>query len=760
MTTAFAVAGIAPALSAPAQSAWAATVAPRSGGVGDAVLDVVMLVDESGSETDANVAAERQTAGTIAQALLNPRSRVTVVGFGGVNNVAPDQVPVNVACQPTIASGTVDLGYLASCVNSLHRRTEAEGDDTDYAAALGQAMSYFNPNSAYGRQSPAGAIKVILMMTDGGVDVHRDTQQYGDDWLAGEHAAVNQQLALAQAYHVQIWPLGFGTISSTDQQYLDYLAASGYQTACDNRPVSKPRAQVVQSAAYALAALDTLYASAACIGSKTQTGTVGGANPTRDLYLSIPPIASDAAISVDRGNTGVQVSFYKPGNVQWTDGSAISGTQTAVETLHLPNPEPGQWRIHLTAPKGAASELVSATVFWQGAVDALITATPSSAQPGQRINVTLTVLGSDGRPVTDPSELSQMQVAVSAKGDGLSGPTEIPVSNAGETAGSATGLGGYTGAFTAPRRNGTLTFTGTAAGYGLYATRIPATVQVGSGTPAFRSTVTLPSISTVQAGKSIQGQVAFANTSGTDHSVRLSLSISPAYATITPVGSIQVPSGSPPATPFTIAFAKNSPTGTAFLEVKVVDAANPSTVYSAGTLELTVTAPPSLVDQYLWAFIGVIILAILVVLLLFLRARRRKKGSDVRGLYAIIRRDGEQLGADLKAPNKQADTFRFVIRDETQPEARLDYPSRSDDQPYLVQRGRPGQVNVLTPLRERYEVSIGGSGEPLPSGLQLAFRDVRRSRPASSNGSRRQTPPSGGSGPAAPPADPPENQWL
>ena len=772
MATAFTVTGLTWGVSAPVQAA-SATVASATSpaGVGDAALDVVMLVDESGSETDANVAAERQTAGTIAQALLNPRSRVTVVGFGGVNHVVPNQDPVNVACQPTIASGAISLAYLASCVNSLHRRTEAEGDDTDYAAALGQAMSYFNPNTAYGRQSPVGAIKVILMMTDGGVDVHRDTQQYGTDWLAGEHQAVDQQLFLARAYHVQIWPLGFGTILPTDQQYLDYLAASGYQTACDNRPVSKPRALVVQSAAYALAALDTLYAAAACIGSNSDTGSVGGTNPTRDLYVSIPPIASDAAISVDRGNTGVQVSFYMPGNAQWSDGSAISGTQTAVETLHLPNPEPGKWRIQLTAPKGMASELVSATVFWQGAVDALMTATPSSAQPGQQINVTLTVLGSNGRPVTDPSELSQMQVAVSASGDGLSGPTEIPVSNAGETAASATGMGGYIGTFTAPREQGTLTFTGTAAGYGLYTTQIPATVQVGGGVPAFQSTVTLPSISTVQAGQSIQGQVAFANTSGADRSVRLSLSVSPAYATITPSGSIQVPSGHPPATPFTIAFAKNSPTGTAFLEVKVVDAANPRTVYSAGTLELMVTAAPSLLDKYLWAFVGVLILLILAALLLFWRRRASQKKKDVRGLYAIIRRDGEQVGADLRAPNKRADTFRFVIRDENLPEARLDYPSRPGDQPYTARRGRPGQVDVLTPLREEYEVSIGGSGEPLPTGLQLAFRDVRRtlrSRPASPNGNRRpgrrSAPPSWGSGQAAanqaPPANPSDDPWL
>ena len=74
-----------------------------------------------------------------------------------------------------------------------------EGDDTDYAAALGQAMSYLNPNTTYGPQSPGGAIKVILMMTDGAVDVHRDTQQYGTDWLAGRADRDRiQQLAAAK----------------------------------------------------------------------------------------------------------------------------------------------------------------------------------------------------------------------------------------------------------------------------------------------------------------------------------------------------------------------------------------------------------------------------------------------------------------------------------------------------------------------------------------------------------------------------------
>lgn len=767
MTAAFVVTALALGASAPVQASQAATAVPASSarptGVGDTVLDVVMLVDESGSETDANVAEERQTAGTIAQSLLNPRSRVTVVGFGGVNHVAPNQDPVDVACQPTIASGAVNLSYLATCVNSLHRRTEAEGDDTDYAAALGQAMSYFNPGTAYGRQSPAGAIKVILMMTDGGLDVHRDMQQYGTDWLAGAHHAVDLQLAAARADGVQVWPLGFGTISPADQQYLDYLAANGAQTACDNRSVSRPHATIVNNPAGALAALDAVYASAGCLGSNSSSVDISG-NQTRWLQVSIPGIASDAAISVDRGNPGIQVSFYLPDGTLWTDGSAISGTGTAVEVLHVASPQPGQWRIKLTAPPGLASELVRATAFWQGAVDALMTVSPSSAQPGQPIDVTLSVLGANG-PITDPATLAQMQVAVSVSGDGLPGPTEIPVSNAGEGQSAATGVGDYKGTFTAPRGQGTLTFTGAAAGYGLYATEVPATVQVGSGVAPFQSTVQFPVTVSVRAGQSIQGQVLFANKTGAAHTVRLSLAVSHAYATITsPGGAIQVPSGNPPATPFTITFAGNSPLGPAWLEVKVVDAANPSTAYSEGTLEVTVTPRPGIWDQYHWEIIGGVIFLLLLLLLALLRRHARRNAADVRGLYAIIRRNGEQVGTELKAPSKRAATFRFVIRDEGEPTARLDYP-RPEDSAYSARRDRVGQVKVVTPADEQYDVTVGSSGEPLPSGLQLAFRDAKyateRTRP-SPNGdgppTRRPAPQSADTGGVSAPSPP--DPWL
>lgn len=741
---------------------------PASSPASAAVLDVVMLVDESGSETTAKVAEERQTAGTIVQTMLNPHSRVTIVGFGGVNNVVPDQAPVDVVCQPTIASGA-DLSYLASCVSKLHRRTEQEGNDTDYAAALGQAMGYFSPDSSYGQQSPSGARKVILMMTDGGVDVHRDTKQYGPNWMLGEQQAVDQQLTAARQDGVQVWPLGFGTdITSQAAAYLSHLAKSGAQSACDTRQVSEPHYQVVNNPADALNAVNQLYAEAGCLGTSVPPPvSVGDGVQTGTLRVTIPPIASDAAISVARGDPGVQVSFIRPDGTQWTDSSAISGQDSPVEVLHVANvtnAEVGTWQIQLKAAPSLASQVVSATAFWQGAVRAVITADPPSAKLGQQIGITLSVLGPNG-PITDPSTLASLEVGVAVSGDGLTQSTPVAVSNAG----GSSGVGDYKGTFTAPRQAGTLTFIGAAAGYGLYATEVPATVQVGTATAGFTATVQLPVVNSVQVGGNIQGHVNFVNQTSAARSVRLELTTSHGAAVISsPSGPIAARAGQPPSVPFTIAVDKDSPIGPAWFQVKAVDAADPSLVYSNVTMNVTVTKPPGFLAKYRWEIIGLLVLLILAVLfVLWMRAAHRRK-VDVRGLIAILRRGGEQMGAELKAPGKWADTFRFIIRDEEQQTARLDYPQPGFSA-FTVKRAANGQVRMITPGGERYDVVVGGPGEVMESGLELAFRDLRRRRvtprpegrpggtAAGVSASQADAPPVGQNG--ARPSDPPD-EWL
>ena len=665
-----------------------------------------------------------------------------------------------------MASGAAQLSYLASCVSKLHRRTEAEGDDTDYAAALGQAMSYFNPNTTYGQQSPAGAHKVVLMMTDGAVDVGRNTKQYGSNWRQGEQQAISQQLAVARTYGAQVWPLGFGTeigTGITEAQALHYLnniAAHGAPVVCSKHPgITQPHATWVNNPSQAINATFRLFADAVCQGTNGSSGPLAVGHP-RTLTVNIPSIASAAAISVNRGTPGVQVIFTMPDGKQWTDSSAISGQDSPIEVLHLPNVtsgDVGTWQIKLTAPPNFHRQLVSATVFWQGAVRAIITADPPSAKLGQPITVTLSVLGVNG-PITDPTTLKNLSVGVTVSGDGLPGPTQVHVSNAGESGTSPTGAGDYKGTFPAPSRKGNLTFTGTAAGYGLYATQVPATVTVGLA-PPFNVGVQLPVVTSVQAGSSITGNLVFTNQTGAARQVRLELDKSGAIASITPAGPITVPAKNPPSAPFTVSFAKDSPAGTAWIRVKAVDAANPSVVYNQETLNVTVTQPPGFIAKYLWYFIGLLALIALIIAAVLWRRAVIRARKDVRGLVAILRRNGEQLGKELPAPNRWSDLFRFIIRDEADPTARLDFPQAGIPQ-YQVRRSGAGEVKLTTPAGgEPYDVVVGGPGEVMAhNGLELAFRDTHHLRGGRSGGrgpSRR--PPSPRPTPPPAPSSPGQN---
>ncbi len=723
----------------PAQAAYAGPgtvagpgrpAASKSGQSNVAVLDVAVLVDESGSETAQKVADEKQTVGTIVQTMLNPASRVTVIGFGGVNHAVADQNPVDVTCQPTIASGSANLDYLSNCVGKLHRRTEQEGNDTDYAAALSEAMNYLGPNSTATPPAPQNAIKVILMMTDGAVDVSHNTSQYGTNWQLGEQTAINQQLTAAKSASVQVWPLGFGTDVGTDvtqpqaRKYLNNMAANGAPAVCDTRHVAnQPHATWVNNPSDAINALDQLYADAACLGSGTDQGPA-----SNGLAVTIPAIASSAAISVDRVNPAISVTFTEPGGTQWTDSSAVSGadSQSPVEVLHIANvtsADVGTWKIKLTAPASLASQLVSATVFWQGAVRAIITATPS-VNPGKPIDVKLTVLGPNG-PITDPSTLKSLIVGVTASGQGLPSPAKVSVSPLGGPAGAGT----YTGTYTAPGQPATLTITGTAAGYGLFATQIPATVTVGSPSKGFNATPHFSGATSIQAGNSISGSVDFTNQTGAAKRVTLKLTASGTSASISPSAPISVPSpssGNPPSIPFTVTIGKSAHGGPAGLVVQAVDA-DTGQPYNTATDEITVTTPPGFVAKYKWEIIGIVAAILLALLALFAAWKISRDRRDVRGLVATLRRGGVQTGRDLEPEDTWAETFPFIIRDETSPSPRLDHPAKGSSAGiYQVRRAGRGLVRLTTPMGLRpYEVEVNGAGQDLGNGFELAFRDTK-----------------------------------
>jgi hypothetical protein len=738
--------------SGPADASGSANPAVGQTGQGKlAVLDLVFLVDESGSETPQKVADEKTTVGTIVQSLLNPDSRVTVIGFGGVNHVAPNQVPTDIACVPTIASPGANLDYLSDCVGKLHRRTEAEGDDTDYAAALAQAMSYLSTTSTATPPSPAGAIKVIMMMTDGAVDVHRDTQQYGTNWQLGEQTAINQQLSSAKTGGVQFWPLGFGTdIGNVDGtniteasalSYLNSMAGQAAPSVCGAaRTAVQPHATWVNNPDDALNAVDQLYVDASCGGENFAQGSLAGGQSVT-LSVSIPQIASAAAISVARGNQAVSVTFQPPSGASLTSSPDMSGQDSPVEVLHLYDvtaDDVGTWHIRLMAPPGLASELVRATAFWQGAVRALTTVSPPNAKLGQQVKVTLDVLGPNG-PVTDPTTLSSMVVGVTATGAGLSGTVSVPV------AAVSGAPGEWAGVYTVPSQPTTLTFTGTASGYGLYATQVSATVGVGAQTQGLNATPEFTGGSSVQAGGTITGQVVVTNQTGSAQQVKLEESVSGATAALTsPSGPVTVQSGSPSTVPFTITVAKGSPTGTALVQVMAVNAAT-GQVLNTAQQDFTVTKPPGFLAKYWWAIVALVVLLLLAVLAALWRRQVVRDRKNVRGLEITLWRGGEQKGRPLSAEKRYDEVFEFVIIGDDTPNPHLDHKGRATMGVYQVRRGKPGFLRLVAPsagLRP-FDVELHGPRVDLGNGLELSFRDTRHANWGGSGGSAPTYVPAG-----------------
>jgi hypothetical protein len=698
-------------------------------------LDMVILVDESGSESRTDIMHETEAAGTLAQAALNPHSRVTVFGFGGADGAVPNQNPIDAVCQPTVVNTKANLEYLAGCVSKLRARTYNQGYNTDYVAALTQAMNVLSPNTPFGQQSPAGAVKVIMMMTDGGLDESNNPAYPQPNWQTAAHNAVNLELQQADKDGVEVWPLGFGSIDSTDAAYLASLATGGGQAACDSRSASRPHSIIAQNSQAALAALNELFAAATCSG---ESGPDSGNLPpggSLTLSVNIPQIASSGAISVNKGNPDIQVSFAAPDGAAVTGGTTsggstfqVSGENSAVEVLHITNPEAGPWQVKLTAPAGGKSQLVSVTAFWQGAAYVSLIPSPPSARPGQKVTITLSLVGQKG-PITDPSALDGVDVQVTASGDGLSGPTGVPLA-------PASGLvGDFTGSFVAPAASGTVSLTGTASGYGLYATAVHTSVSVGNAAALTQGTVVFTGSQNVTVGQNISGYVLWDNTTGQSRPADLMLSTVHALATITsPSGAFSVAGGTS-RTPFTIALSGQSPLGKASLLVKAVDPADSAVSYGQSQLLFTAVTPPGILAKYRLEIIVLLILIVLAILAMFWRRHVRRAAVDERGLSVVLA-GGGGLSAPLRAPTRGwADAFRFMIRNEDEPgQRRLDNPRRGEaDSAYVVRRElekrrRTGRIIVQSPAGQEYTPTIGGPAESMPSGAGVAFRDIKMAK--------------------------------
>ena len=406
-----------------------------------------------------------------------------------------------------------------------------------------------------------------------------------------------------------------------------------------------------------------------------------------------------------------------------------------MEVLHLANitsADVGTWQIKLTAPPGLASQLVSATVFWQGAVRAIITANPPSVEArASRSASRSTCWARTGRsPTPRRSGACWWGSPPPATGCPARSRSRSPTPASGRLGERRRRLHGHlhraepAGHADVHRDRGRLRPVRHAGSRRRWRSARPA-----QGSPPRRQ---FPVVTSVQAGDSITGQ---RRSSPTRPAPPSTCGWSSARAARTPrsparAGRSPSPSGNPPSVPVHGRLRQELARRLRLAPGQGGRAANPGQrLQRRPTLNVTVTKPPGFLAKYLWDIIGILVadhpghprraLA---------AARSAADRKDVRGLVAILRRDGEQLGRELAGAEQ---VVRRVPASSSatrlEPTARLDYPQAGVAPMYQVRRSGRGEVRLTTPTGLR---AVRGRGRRARArhghnGLELAFRDTR-----------------------------------
>ncbi|WP_162186960.1 VWA domain-containing protein [Amycolatopsis vancoresmycina] len=686
-------------LSSGTWSGASATPMPRVAeqqGVGIKPVRMVILVDESGSISAQDMAREQDAASLISQAELSPNSTVSVVGFASDSGSKP---AVDVVCPPLTLAGPAERERIAQCVGELRKRTTEEGAGTDHAEALKQALSYLDQGSSPDEQ------KMIFLLTDGVLDVG-DSPRYGvgktaQQRNAAAHEVIRENLVKARDAHVQIWPLGFGNV---DKSALDEFAQGGFQNGC-GPGVPQPSATVVSGSADVAAALLRSFSSGSCTGTGPVTQNQLGSGAGLDVPVTVPAIATDGSIVVVKHDGRVAVEYVDPqGTVVPKSGKtasgqfSVSGESGAVEVLHVVDPLPGTWHVRLTSLPDIPPQNVLTTVTWRGAAQAQLLVDPPSPAAGQEVTVSLQVVLRGGRPVTDPNLLQGLNFGVAMESPKLPAQ-QLTLRDDGQGPDSAPD-GTYSGRTTIPAAAaGQVTFHGTVSGIGISAADALAAVRVAPGVPVVLATTTLPTIATkVAPGQSAAAQVSVTNNSGQRRRLRIEVRTT-GHAAIT------VPDAVHDADPgisnfgFQLVVAGNSADGVTTGTVRLVDDADPATVYHerAFTLDVERPGPPF---PWLPVLGGLALALILLAAVAAVVARRRTQ--EVKDLTVQAVRNGHRTY--LHAEDHNAVLFPFVVSTQTRvPE--LHHTKPGDPDAFLLTRSRAG-LRIRTPYGETRQAQL------------------------------------------------------
>ncbi|MFI1576911.1 VWA domain-containing protein [Embleya sp. NPDC020630] len=702
-----------------------------------APISYVVLVDESGSLKGPDLDREKDAAGLAAIGELSPDSRVGMVGFGSGAGSKP---AVDVVCPMIPVSDPAAAG----CAGKLRPRTDQEGNNTDIPAAIKQGVSML-------RSAPAGQPKVLFITTDGAMSV-QPNEGYGADAarIPGElDKALTSALAEAKAAGVQIWPLGFG--AGIDTAQLNRIAGGGAPSFCSARPEDAPKASVIKDSGEVVQTLRKAFGSARCAGvTQTASTDVDG---EADLEVTIPAIATDVVIQVQKANPDIDATFFDPDGkqVDAAPGTERRGQGSRTETLRVSDPIAGKWRIHLKARAGASGP-VSAAALWQGVVKSYVQLNPPQPSVGESVRFSV-FLQTREKNLTDPAALKGVTVAGHVEGAGLKADIPLKAGDKGEFYSDYRIPGGTTG---------DVRFTGTITAPGVTGAQEVKTVTLGQG-PAAVGVELKWGDTTIEPGGSVAGTVQWKVTDGKPHTLRVVADFPPKVGMRITGGEQRVSAGSD-SFGFKLTFGDNIAKGDHTGRVRVVDTSDGDKVLADTTRTITVEPPPGFWDRYLWLVIGAVVLIALLLGLLGYLAKRRGRARRIGPIVLRLYRDGQQIGVETRPLDERAEAMWFKLDTTAFPPQLIPLYQHEPGTAWTVRRtAATGTLDVETPLGTRLQLDMGRPTEIEP-GLALGFADERvQAGPADGaggpadpyGGGGGSADPYGGYGSAAPTAAPP-----
>ncbi|MFE0652727.1 VWA domain-containing protein [Streptomyces sp. NPDC059534] len=624
-------------------------------------IDFAVVVDQSKSLADKDLARETEAAALLSQGEISERSRAAVIGFG--SSEKPGQSPVREVC-PLIVVDAAGRERLSDCVQQLGRRDEARmGPGTDFPAAVRQAVTRLTEGARAGARAPA-VPKVVFLLTDGRLDV-ADSPEYGtdrDSRQANGARRLTDELARARAAGVQIWPLGFG--SAIDRAALTAMAEGGYRGACSDVPGSAPRMRVVGTSAEIDKALQETFAAARC--ARIAHGTVG--KPPADLSVTIPPIATDGSLTVSKHDPKVRVTYYDPAGRKVPargefDGSVfeVSGQDGPVEALRVKNPLPGRWRVHIEAPEGHRDREVAVRAIWQGRLRSDVTLDPASPRAGEEITVQARMQTRRGVVISDPRQLAGLVVTAEMSGAGFA-PVTLRLADDGRAPDLKAGDVRFTGRLTVPAgATGELKFVTRMAAPGITSDLRPLYARTAEGPRTVVAGLAVDQ-ATVHPGGTVRGTLDVTNEDSVPHTLRLALKdVTPGAELALAPTTVTAPPGRSTRVPFTVSVGGSTALGELGGQVTVVDT-DGDLALDSDYLDARVVAAPTWWDRWWKEVAGGVGVLLLLAALVGIRLAARRRRRDLTGVTLELGREGRSLYAlTVRRGQSPGGVFAFTV---------------------------------------------------------------------------------------------------